>query len=289
MCELFGISSDRPLAMSRELDTFRMRGGSKTDNPDGWGIAWLTNGVFSLVKEPNPAHRSTLFEQLCDTTRSNLVIAHVRKASYPTVIDMSNTHPFQRVCCGKEWVFAHNGMVPDIVEIEMSSHNQVCCPTGGTDSEYAFCHLLGRIAEHFHVLPSAAPSTWLENLATASGLIASLGKFNFLMSDGEHLIAYGHDRLHYLERSGAGQTGGETGNSVLIATEPLDGHASWTAFQPGELRLYRAGKMIGGMMAQPAPPTIRHDTEAGLYRGPESNITRSNNARFAMQHKGGMT
>lgn len=248
MCELFGISSDRPVPASRELDTFRLRGGSKADNPDGWGIAWLTNGVFSLIKEPDPAHRSTLFEHLCITTRSDLVIAHVRKASYPTVIDMSNTHPFQRVSCGKEWVFAHNGMVPDIVEIEMSSDNPVCCPTGRTDSEYAFCHLLGRIAEHFHGLPSVTPSTWLENLATVSGLIASLGKFNFLMSDGEHLIAYGHDRLHYLERSRCDQSDGAPGNSVLVATEPLDGNAAWTAFQSGELRLYRAGKMIGGMM-----------------------------------------
>lgn len=253
MCELFGISSDRPMAASHELDTFRLRGGSRADNPDGWGIAWLTNGVFSLIKEPNPAHRSTLFEQLCVTTRSDMVIAHVRKASYPTVIDMSNTHPFQRLCCGKEWVFAHNGMVPDIVEIEMSSHNPVCCPTGRTDSEYAFCHLLGRIAEHFHAQPSAAPSTWQENLATVSGLIASLGKFNFLMSDGEHLIAYGHDRLHYLERADSVQTDGGLGNSVLIATEPLDENAAWTAFQPGELRLYRSGKMIGSLMTQTVP------------------------------------
>lgn len=255
MCELFGLSSDRPLAMSRELDTFRMRGGSKADNPDGWGIAWLTNGIFSLIKEPIPAHQSSLFERLCATTCSDLVIAHVRKASYPTVIDMNNTHPFQRVCCGKEWVFAHNGMVPDIVEMEMTSDNPVCCPTGRTDSEYAFCHLLGRIAEHFHALPSATPSTWLENLATVSGLIASLGKFNFLMSDGEHLIAYGHDRLHYLERADSSQADGELGKSVLIATEPLDGDTAWTAFQPGELRLYRYGRMIGSMMTQPAPAT----------------------------------
>jgi glutamine amidotransferase len=260
MCELFGLSSDRPVAASRELDTFRLRGGSKADNPDGWGIAWLTNGVFSLVKEPNPAHRSALFEQLCDTTRSNLVIAHVRKASYPTVIDMSNTHPFHRVCCGREWVFAHNGMVPDIVEMEMSSHNPVCCPTGRTDSEYAFCHLLGRIAEHFNALPSTAPPTWLENLATASGLIASLGKFNFLMSDGEHLIAYGHDRLHYLEHPSASPTDGGVGHRVLIATEPLDENVAWIAFQPGELRFYRAGKMIGQKMPQPKPvaDSLRH-------------------------------
>jgi glutamine amidotransferase len=164
---------------------------------------------------------------------------------------MSNTHPFQRMCCGKEWVFAHNGMVPDIVDIELSSDNPVCRPTGETDSEYAFCHLLGRIAQHFHSLPSTDTTTWFENLAAVSGLVASLGKFNFLMSDGEHLIAYGHDRLHYLERHNSGRL---NGNSVLIATEPLDEGEEWTIFQPGELRLYRSGKMTGRMITQTMPP-----------------------------------
>ncbi len=253
MCELFGISSDQPVAANQELNAFRLRGSQASGNPDGWGIAWQANGAFRLVKEPAPAHQSTLFEQLCDTTISSLVIAHIRKASFPPVINMGNTHPFQQVCCGKEWVFAHNGMVPDIVEIEMSSNNPVCCPTGKTDSEYAFCHLLGRIAEHFHGTPSAAASTWLENLATVSGLVASLGKFNFLMSDGEHLIAYGHDRLHYLERSGSDQSDATQGNSVLVTTEPLDENAAWTTFQPGELRLYRSGRMIGRMITQTIP------------------------------------
>lgn len=256
MCELFGISSDYPLAASQELNEFRLRGGQTADNSDGWGLAWRENGAFHLSKEPTPAHQSALFAQLCGTTRSNLVIAHVRKASFPLIMNMSNTHPFQHVCCGKEWVFAHNGMVPDIVDMELSSDNPVCHPAGGTDSEYAFCHLLARIAQHFHDLPAADPATWFENLAAVSGLVASLGKFNFLMSDGEHLIAYGHDRLHYLERTSSGPFDGSTAtvNSALLATEPLDKNAEWTAFQAGELRLYRAGRMIGRMMTQTFPP-----------------------------------
>ena len=250
MCELFGMSSSHPLNMVRELNEFRLRGGDIADNPDGWGLASWESGAFRLSKEPVPAHQSALFAQLSGSTCSNLIIAHVRKATLPLIKDMSNTHPFQRACCGKEWVFAHNGMVPDIVDIELSKNNMVCCPTGGTDSEYAFGHLLDRIAQHYYCLPSPGPTAWFENLATVSGLVASLGKFNFLMSDGEHLIAYGHDRLHYLERSSSDQSGGTLVNSVLVATEPLDKNAAWTTFQPGELRLYRAGKMTGRMMTQ---------------------------------------
>lgn len=253
MCELFGMSSSQPLNMASELDEFRLHGGVVADNPDGWGIASWESGAFQLYKEPIPAHQSELFAQLGESTQSSLFIAHVRKASFPPVIDMSNTHPFQRLCCGKEWVFAHNGMVPDIVEIELSSDNPVCCPTGRTDSEYAFCHLLGGIAQHLHGFPAADPTIWFENLAVVSGLVASLGKFNFLMSDGEHLVAYGHDRLHYLECSDSAASDGIPVNSVLVATEPLNKNPAWTAFQPGELRLYRSGKMIEHMMTQPIP------------------------------------
>ncbi|MHB1236243.1 MAG: class II glutamine amidotransferase [Gallionella sp.] len=251
MCELFGISSDYPVTANQELDKFRLRGGQAADNPDGWGLAWWENSTFHLSKEPIPAHQSTLFAQLCETTRSNLIIAHVRKAKFPPTRSMSNTHPFQQMCCGKEWVFAHNGMVPDIVDIELSNDNPVCRPMGETDSEHAFCHLLGHIAQHFHGMPSADTTTWFENLATVSGLVASLGQFNFVMSDGEHLIAYGHDRLHYLERPGSGQFDGLPANSVLVATEPLDENKEWTAFEPGELRVYRAGRMVGRTMTQP--------------------------------------
>ncbi len=256
MCELFGLSSSQPLNMMRELNEFRLHGGEVADNPDGWGLASWENGEFRLSKEPLPAHQSAFFAELSGTTCSNLMIAHVRKASFPTIRNMGNTHPFQRMCCGKEWVFAHNGMVPDIVDIELSSGNPVCCPTGGTDSEYAFCHILNHIAQHFHSLPAAEPTSWLENLAIVSGLVASLGKFNFLMSDGEHLIAYGHDRLHYLECSSSGQRDGlpVTVNSALIATEPVNRNADWTCFQTGELRLYRAGKITGRIMTQTMRP-----------------------------------
>ncbi len=246
MCELFGMSSSHPLNMTRELSEFRLHGGEMADNPDGWGLASWECNAFMLSKEPIPAHRSALFAQLSESTRSNLIIAHVRKASFPTIRNMGNTHPFQRVCCGREWVFAHNGMVPGIVGIESSSDNQICCPMGETDSEYAFCHLLGRIDKHFHSLPSAEPTAWIENLAEVSRLVAAHGKFNFLLSDGEHLIAYGHDQLYHLEHSSPNPSGGTQVNSVLIATEPLDEH-EWTAFEPGELRVYRSGRMVGDM------------------------------------------
>ena len=118
-------------------------------------------------------------------------------------------------------VFAHNGLVPDIVEMERANHDSVCQPTGETDSEYAFCHLLSHISQNIQAFPAANADASFPTVAMISELIASHGKFNFLMSDGEHLIAYGHDRLHYLER--ADDTGRRYADSAMIATEPLPG------------------------------------------------------------------
>lgn len=249
MCELLGMSASQPLPARETLAEFRRRGGLAADNPDGWGLAWLEDGVFRLAKEPQPACRSPLFEELSETTRSNLIVAHVRKARFPPINTLDNTHPFQRECCGRVWVFAHNGLVPDIVEMEQANGKAICRPTGETDSEYAFCHLLSHLAESFQggnaVADAAAP---FANLAIVSELVASHGKFNFLLSDGENLIAYGHDRLHYLELSG------DKASCVVIATEPLSGLEGWTSFEPGELRIYRLGRMVGRIQTLPSRP-----------------------------------
>jgi predicted glutamine amidotransferase len=242
MCELFGMSASRPEVAAETLAEFRLRGGLAADNPDGWGLAWWEKNAFLIAKEPLPAHQSELFANLCETTSSNLIIAHVRKARFPPVNTMGNTHPFQRTCCGKGWVFAHNGLVPDIVEMELANDHSICLPTGETDSEYAFCHLLSHIAQNDHADAASSFAT----VAMISELIASHGKFNFLLSDGEHLIAYGHDRLHYLER------GSDTADSAMIATEPLPGNEGWTSFEPGELRIYRLGRMVGRTLTRPS-------------------------------------
>jgi len=263
MCELFGISSTRPARAHTALARFRMRGGRTADNPDGWGLAYVENERFRLYKEPVAGASSNLFALLAESLRSELIVAHVRKARYPRVNTLANTHPFMESCCGKEWVFAHNGLVPEIVDVERANRSAVCRPEGETDSEYAFCHLLGEIARHFETASRDDGGGWFETLAAVSELIASSGKFNFLMSEGEHLIAYGHDRLHYTERGAQdAPTAGEM-DLVTIATEPLTAEDSWHAFEPGELRVYRAGRLAGQVRTRPraAGSVMKHCQE----------------------------
>jgi glutamine amidotransferase len=247
VCELFGLSASRAVPAGRTpLGRFPARGGRVADNPDGWGLAWkepdgASTGGFRLAKEPAPGWQSQLFNRLADTLVSDLVIAHVRKARFPPVNTLTNTHPFQRACCGRNWVFAHNGLVPEVVGLERDNRDRYCLPEGETDSEFAFCHLLARL--HGHPVDD-----WLAELGRISEFIAWRGKFNFLLSDGVHLIAYGHDRLHYLD------TADDEERVVLVATEPLSDHPGWTAFAPGELRIYRSGVLAARLTTHPPEP-----------------------------------
>jgi predicted glutamine amidotransferase len=215
--------------MGKWLGAFRKRGGDTADNPDGWGVARWQGQSAVIEESPEPGFRSPRLGKLAESLTSALLIAHVRKATYPAAPGYLNTHPFVHDCCGREWVFAHNGMVPEVIERPCLFGS--CHPEGQTDSEFAFCHLLAGIVDSYG---SENPDEWLSRLAESAGTISTLGKFNFLLSDGEMLIAHGHDRLHHDERPE---------DCVVIATEPLD-DGDWQAFAPGELRVYRHGQLL---------------------------------------------
>ncbi|MDO8775098.1 MAG: class II glutamine amidotransferase [Burkholderiaceae bacterium] len=246
MCELFGWSSKHPRSgRALPMAEFRSHAGETADNPDGWGVAWREEKGFLLEREPLPGCNSARFDCVIDTLRSDLIVAHIRKARWPPVNTLNNTHPFVHECCGRPWAFAHNGMVPDIVALEAANDGRVCRPEGQTDSESAFCHLMSHVTGHYPM--PGIEADWLDVLGAVSEEVAGYGKFNFLLSDGDHLIAYGHDRLHFLESTG------DMSETVLIATEPLSGDAGWTPFEAGELRIYRAGARVGRISTSPSP------------------------------------
>jgi len=254
MCELLGITSNRPVDMAASLTLFGKRGGET--NPDGWGVAYRESDRFVLRKEPEAAASSRLFAKVAAAVVSNLVIAHVRKANPPTARTMANTHPFARDCCGRPWVFAHNGKVSEVVQPDGCCHPQLSQPLGETDSEHAFCFLLDEFARVFDRAAAIGHADWLQTLATFSGSIAAYGRFNFLISDGEHLIAYGHDRLHSLQRRGSDLV------MTLLATEPLTDDERWEAFRPGELRVFRHGERVAGWNSGPMQSGMPHPCNA---------------------------
>jgi glutamine amidotransferase len=79
------------------------------------------------------------------------------------------------------------------------------------------------------------------------------------MSDGEHLIAYGHDRLHHVQRRVASAAGPLVPEVAVVATEPLTADEGWQPFEPGELRIYRLGCLIERIKT--TPPLVRLDAK----------------------------
>ena len=76
--------------------------------------------------------------------KSKIIISHIRKANRGKVC-LENTHPFSRELWGCSWVFAHNGQVTGIKKRPLTFYQ----PIGATDSEHAFCWMMGQIREKF--------------------------------------------------------------------------------------------------------------------------------------------
>lgn len=238
MCQLLGVSSDSPAQWSGVMEAFGQQGGATADNPDGWGVAWRETAEWHLHKAPEAASTSLRFDRLTQELRTQLLIAHVRKANPVTAHVPRNTHPFLRTCRGRQWVFAHNGKLPEILHPEGCCHPRLSRSLGETDSEHAFCFLLDEIASVFADDAICSQSFWLQTVVQLSDSIARQGQFNFLMSDGTYLLAYGHDRL-YRSRSYR-----DDHSILLIASAPLTQDAAWESFRPGELLVARNGEVV---------------------------------------------
>lgn len=192
MCELFGVSSSHPVRMTYSLHAFARHGGELHPNKSGWGIAYHEGRDAFLIKEAEPASDSPWVrfvetQPLCSTC----VIAHVRYATAGEPA-FANTHPFMRELGGRAHFFAHNGGLAGIWDA-LPLQSRRFRPVGETDSEFAFCHLLERLAP---LWADETPSLnrRLEVVAEAAGAFARLGSANFLYSDGEVLFAHAHKR-----------------------------------------------------------------------------------------------
>ena len=115
--------------------------------------------------------------------KSEIVISHIRRANRGRVA-LENTHPFMREMWGQNWVFAHNGQLRGIKKLSLGAYR----PIGGTDSEFAFCWMLGKLRERWSNAPSdRALHRAIEELSLQIG---QHGVFNMLLSNGRSLYCF---------------------------------------------------------------------------------------------------
>jgi glutamine amidotransferase len=195
MCELFGISSRQPTTVQISLAEFARRGGHTGPHIDGWGVGFLREGDFLLIREPEPSHASAHLRFIHDQQiRSPLVVSHIRKATQGGVC-LRNTQPFLRELGGKPQLFAHNG---DLGPIRLRSEFPLgqFRPIGESDSEFAFCILLGMMQPLWQTESPPSVQHRFNMFCAFAQRMAVLGAANFLYSDGDCLFVHAHRRRH---------------------------------------------------------------------------------------------
>ncbi|MCE8001420.1 class II glutamine amidotransferase [Billgrantia ethanolica] len=264
MCELLGMSANVPTDICFSFTGFLHRGGGTGPHRDGWGIAFYEAGGYRDFRDPHPSIRSPIARLITDyPIKSHIVISHIRQANVGQV-RLANTHPFTREMWGRTWCYAHNGQLEAWQELPLSFYR----PVGDTDSEHAFCWLLASLREGFAEAPRLATNDTLlseEHQALwqrLHGLCETLrgkGVFNLLLADGEFLYTYCSTKLaHITRRAPFGSA--ELSDAELtvnfaehttpddivsvIATEPLTSNEAWVRMVPGELLVWRHGRIV---------------------------------------------
>ncbi|WP_291012880.1 class II glutamine amidotransferase [Hydrogenophaga sp.] len=250
MCQLLGLNCATPTDASFSFTGFCQRGGGTDHHADGWGIAFFEGKGMRLFVDHQSAAASPIAQFLQQyPLKSRNIIAHVRKATIGEVT-LENAHPFTRSLWGRHWVFAHNG---DLKNYEPQLHGRFQ-PVGTTDSERAFCWLMQELTQSHASLPSIEELTL--TLRELVPKVAAFGSFNFLLSNGDAMWAHCSTKLHYLIRQhpfsqatlmdrdwtvNFAELNQPGDRAAVIVTTPLTSNEAWTAFAPGELRVFVDG------------------------------------------------
>ncbi|WP_180002481.1 MULTISPECIES: class II glutamine amidotransferase [unclassified Acinetobacter] len=282
MCQLLGMNCATPTDITFSFRGFSQRAGITSDHSDGFGVAFFEDKACRLFVDNQSAVESPIAELVRNyPIKSRNVIAHIRKATQGK-INLENSHPFSRELWGRQWIFAHNGDLKDFLP-ELSGR---FTPVGNTDSERAFCYLLDQLVKHFGYDEPKLDQVF-DLLAEISPSIAEHGTFNFCLSNGQALFTYATTKLHWLVREypfkpahlidievevDFSQVTTPEDRVAVITTEPLTQNEEWTAFQEGEMILFRDGAKYRSQLTHVArlererlDPSLKRVTKADLY------------------------
>jgi glutamine amidotransferase len=253
MCELLGMECNVPTDIVFSFSGLAIRGGKHGPHADGWGLALYDGRLARIFLEPTAAADSPLAQFIREhPIKTLLAIAHVRQRTRGGT-GLVNTHPFSRELWGRHFVFAHNGTIKQANRLKLGRFH----PIGNTDSERAFCALMGALAHDFDTYPKSRTE-----LATAiaghAKRIGRHGTFNMLLGDGDQLFARCATRMHHIIRQApfAKATLADEDISVdftavttphdrvaVVATLPLTRDETWIAGEPGTLWVFRDGRL----------------------------------------------
>ncbi len=228
------------------------RGGQTGPHRDGWGIAFYDGKGCRTFHDPSPSAQSPIADLLRGyPIKSEIVISHIRRANRGRVA-LENTHPFVRELWGRNWTFAHNGQLRGIKKFPLAAYR----PIGGTDSEHAFCWMLGQLRERWPTPPN--DRRLRESIDGMAAQIAACGVFNMLLSNGRSLYCHRSTNLVWLTRKAPFRAATLLDDDLtvdfarhttpddivtIVATRPLTRDEDWSAFPKLGICEFRAGEL----------------------------------------------
>jgi glutamine amidotransferase len=246
MCRLFGMSGGhkRVAATFWLLDAPDSLSAQSRREPDGTGLGtYDERDAPVVVKHPLAAYEDRQFACLAKRVRSRTFIAHIRYASTGAVA-RENTHPFEQD--GR--LFAHNGVVAGLPQLEAELGPTMASVHGDTDSERVFALITREI--------SRTGGDVSAGIVRAAEWVASelpLYALNIVLTTASELWALRYPdthELHVLERDAGGgalEHAGSGGTvrvraeeldgrpAVIVASEPMDDDPGWRALASGDL------------------------------------------------------
>lgn len=263
MCQLLGMNCNVPTDICFSFTGFQARGGLTDHHTDGWGISFFEGKGVRQFLDPNASAHSPVADFIRTyPIKSKNVIAHIRKATQGEV-KLENTHPFVREMWGLYWSFAHNGDLKNF-----SPHlDGRYLPVGNTDSEKAFCYILQELQREFGETSPSIEKLG-EKLHTLTLELAQYGIFNFLLSNGEFMMAHCSTKLASIVRKAPFSVAHLKDQDVavdfsavttaidrvaVIATNPLTENETWEIHAPGTLLMLVEGEILKRFKTVPGP------------------------------------
>ena len=261
MCRMLGVLAVKridPLKYLVEAECSLLKQAELGDQGDGWGIAYYLDGSPKLYRSEKPVFlEKDRFKSIASSISSNILIAHVRKASNPrnlprdALISIENSQPFLY----EKWIFAHNGVIymPDELAEELGEYSSIV--SGVNDSEVYFAYLIKKLYSGIslpNALKELEEDMWRIMRRSRKDLRRPYSSLNAIISDGERIYAFNkwvndvdqrslcyRDKPYYMMTYKHGK------DEIIVASERLFKNGGWRDMEDGELLIaWREGEEI---------------------------------------------
>jgi len=265
MSDIFALNFDGLSSPSIHLKLFDDAQGTA---PTGWGFGWYPNNNQGAIVAKDPAAKDTriLTEALMDWEkfRSTVFICKVMKGAKGYT--NHETQPFSRSFAGRDWLFMHKGdLDKSKLQALHSNKSRFLEPLGRTDSEIAFCYLLGLMQDsNIRKLVDIKPEVllvWFEQFDR-------LGSADMILSDGNSLVCFhgtqSPNKMFYTRRKPPSKlTEFDSEIASIKLTDPRDAYRTalifssspfpqgdWYEMNPGQLIISRRGNIVWDSQAE---------------------------------------